>query len=287
MLTKQPNGINTMKIKRIGLTLCLIGCSFFSYSNEVLVKSQSSSTMEYCQRDECKLYFNEFKKAAKKGHAGAMATLGQFYYTGYGTEPDELKAITYLKKASRYANAAAQYKLGLIYLISKKHFDLDAAVKYLNKAAKKNYKDANLLLGTIYYNNQYTPQNFALADKYLSKSYQQRHQKIPTVIRNIKASVSLDESNFPLLFQKLIETPLVVGSNGVSQWPEDEMEMITITSPPLTQLLNADLISFRRAITTTGSRIPGLSCSQTIGCIQTSLGAMFSGDFPPSFMKIN
>jgi hypothetical protein len=205
-----------MKIKKIGLTLCLIGCSFFSYSNEVLVKSQSSSTMEYCQLDECKIYFNEFKKAAKK-----------------------------------------------------------------------NYKDANLLLGTIYYNNQYTPQNFALADKYLSKSYQQRHQKIPTVIRNIKASVSLDESNFPLLFQKLIETPLVVGSNGVSQWPEDEMEMITITSPPLTQLLNADLISFRRAITTTGSRIPGLSCSQTIGCIQTSLGAMFSGDFPPSFMKIN
>ena len=275
-----------IKIKTISVTLCLICFSFSSYSDESIVKNQSSSSLEYCQLDECKLYFNEFKKAAKKGHAGAMATLGQFYYTGYGTEPNESKAITYLKKASRHANSAAQYKLGLIYLISEKNFDLDASVKYLNKAAKKDYKDANILLGTIYYNNQFTPQNFTLADKFLSKAYQQRHPEMPVVIQNIKAKISLDQSSFPLLFQKLIETPLIIGSNGMSQWPEDGMEVITITSPPLTQLFDESLLTFRRPVTTTGSRIPGLSCGQIVGCIQTSLGAIFSGDFPPGFLKI-
>lgn len=275
-----------IKIKTISVTLCLICFSFSSYSDESIVKNQSSSSLEYCQLDECKLYFNEFKKAAKKGHAGAMATLGQFYYTGYGTEPNESKAITYLKKASRHANSAAQYKLGLIYLISEKNFDLDASVKYLNKAAKKDYKDANILLGTIYYNNQFTPQNFTLADKFLSKAYQQRHPEMPVVIQNIKAKISLDQSSFPLLFQKLIETPLIIGSNGMSQWPEDGMEVITITSPPLTQLFDESLLTFRRPVTTTGSRIPSLSCGQIVGCIQTSLGAIFSGDFPPGFLKI-
>jgi tetratricopeptide (TPR) repeat protein len=240
--------------------------------------------MEYCQLDECKLYFKKFKKAARLGHAGAMATLGQFYYTGYGTQPDESKAITYLKKASRYADSAAQYKLGLIYLTSEKNFNLDAAVKYLEKAAKKDYKDANILLGMVYYNNQFAPQNFTLADKYLSKSYQQRHPQMPAVITNIKAKVSLDQTSFPLLFKELAETPLVVSDTGINPWPADEMEVITITSPPLTQILDENLVAFRRAITATGSRLPGKSCSELVGCYQ-SIGRGLSG-FPPGFMMI-
>jgi hypothetical protein len=275
-----------MKIKVLSVLLCLIGFTSVSYSSDQNKDKQSSASMSYCQLDECKLYFKHFKKAAKRGHAGAMATLGQFYYIGYGTEPNESKAISFLKKASRYADSAAQYKLGLIYLTSKENNDIDASIKYLNKAAKKDYKDANLLLGTIYYNNQFTPQNFALADKYLSKSFQQRHPQMPAVISNIQAKVSLDSNNFPLLSKKLSETPLVVNNDGISQWPVDEMEILTITSPPLTQLLDQNLVGFRRAITSTGSRIPGKSCAENIGCSQ-SLGRDLSGFSPGMLIMVD
>ena len=273
-----------MKNIILATVFCLIGFTPFSYGDGQVTKSQSSSSMEYCQLDECKSYFKMYKKAAKRGHSGAMAILGQFYYNGYGTEPNEDQAIKYLKRAARYADTNAQYKLGLIYLTSKKNYDLDDAIKYLEKAANKDDENANILLATIYYNNQFTPQNFALADKYLSKSYQQRHPKIPAVITNIKAKVSLDNSNFPLLFQELAETPLVVTNDGAIEWPEEEIEVLTITSPPLTQLLNENLIAFRRAITTTGSRIPGKSCGEIIGCNQ-SLGRDLSG-FSPGMLMI-
>jgi hypothetical protein len=275
-----------MNIKALTALLCLIGFTSIAYTSDRGENKQSGGSISYCQLDECKLYFKHFTKAAKRGHAGAMATLGQFYYIGYGTEPNESKAISFLKKASRFADKAAQYKLGLIYLTSKENYDLDASIKYLNKAAKKDYKDANLLLGTIYYNNQFTPQNFALADKYLSKSFQQRHPQLPAVISNIKAKVSLDSNSFPLLSQKLSETPLTVNSEGAIQWPESEIETITITSPPITQILDASLLAFRRAITTTGSRIPGISCTQTVGCIQTSARDLFNNGFPPGFLQI-
>ena len=52
--------------------------------------------------------------------------------------------------------------------------------------------------------------------------------------------------------------------------------MVTITSPPLTQLLTENLVAYRRAITSTGSRIPGKSCGEIIGCDQ-SLGRDLSG----------
>ena len=269
-------GINKMKSIIFGTVFILICFTTSSYANIEISKSQSSSLMKYCQLDECKSYFKLYKKAAKRGHAGAMAILGQFYYNGYGTEPNENKAIKFLKRAARYADTSAQYKLGLIYLTSKTNYDLDDAIKYLEKAAKKDDENANLLLGTIYYNNQFAPQNFALADKYLSKSYQQRHPQIPTVVKNIKAKVSLDNINFPLLYQELTKTPLIVKNNGVIEWPEEEIEVVTITSPPLTQLLTENLVAYRRAITSTGSRIPGKSCGEIIGCDQ-SLGRDLSG----------
>ncbi len=273
-----------MKNIILGTVFCLIAFIPSSYGNDKVTKNQSSSSLAYCQLDECKSYFKMYRKAAKRGHAGAMAILGQFYYNGYGTEPNEDQAIRFLKRAARYADTNAQYKLGLIYLTSKKNYDLDDAIKYLEKAANKDDENANLLLGTIYYNNQFTPQNFALADKFLSKSYQQRHPKMPVVITNIRAKVSLDNSNFPLLLKELNKTPLIVSNDGAVEWPEEEMEVLTITSPPLTKILAENLVAYRKTVTNTGSRIPGKSCGEIIGCNQ-SLGGDLSG-FSPGMLNM-
>lgn len=94
-----------------------------------------------CQAESCQQHFKQFSVAAKRGHAQAMSTLGQFYYHAYGTEKNVDLALTYFKKASRLGgDTAAQFKAGLIYLTEPSHKDIDQSIKYLKKAAKKKYK---------------------------------------------------------------------------------------------------------------------------------------------------
>jgi hypothetical protein len=62
------------------------------------------------------------------------------------------------------------------------------------------------------------------------------------------------------------------------------MEVLTITSPPLTKILAENLIAFRKAVTTTGSRIPGKLCGEIIGCHQ-SVGRDLN-DFPASMLNV-
>jgi TPR repeat protein len=228
-----------MKIKILSALIFLIVLTASSYGNEYLAEHQSSVSISYCQLEICKLHFNKFKKAAKSGNPGIMATLGQFYSIGYGVEPNELEAINFLRKASNYADAIAQYKLGLIYLTSKENHDLDTAIKYLNKAARKGHKNANLLLGSIYYNNQFIPQNSSLADEYLSKSYQQQNHQMSAAIGSIKKSIPINNSPPPLLSQKIDKASLAESTNDNSQLAADEIK--ATTPPPLTQFFGYKL----------------------------------------------
>jgi hypothetical protein len=64
------------------------------------------------------------------------------------------------------------------------------------------------------------------------------------------------------------------------------MEVLTITSPPLTKILAENLIAYRKTVTNTGSRIPGKSCGEIIGCNQ-SLGRDLSGFSPGMLMVVD
>ena len=80
------------------------------------VNLQAEDIVE-CQKEECVNYFNKFKKGAKRGYIQANATLGQFYYVGYGTEKDEDNALKYLNKAAVKGERSSQYLVGAISLI--------------------------------------------------------------------------------------------------------------------------------------------------------------------------
>ena len=93
-----------------------------------------------CDTDICAAYFKQYKAASARGHAGAMSLLGQLYQAGYGTKPDIKTALHYYKKAAKGGDIAAHYKAGLVYLSDPNIKDLDKGVRYLETAARKNYK---------------------------------------------------------------------------------------------------------------------------------------------------
>ena len=220
-----------------------------------------------CQLDSCKESFAQFELAAKRGHAQAMATLGQFYYHAYGTEKDVGAALKYLRKASRLGgDTGAQFKAGLIYLKEPGYKDIDEGIKYLNKAAKKKYKSANFVLGMVYMSPEFGKQDDKLADSYLAKAYQQKH---PEMVRVAKALMSEGKPNiqdFPELAAAIEDEPLVKSASGELNWPQDEMEVITVTSPPLETVLREQLVTYRRPVKTTGTRFSGKRCAERVSC---------------------
>ncbi|MFD2165137.1 tetratricopeptide repeat protein [Thalassotalea euphylliae] len=242
-----------------------------------------AAKIEPCDTEECVTYFKKFKTGANRGSADAMATLGQFYYFGYGTEPDIEKAFYYLKRSARLGNLAALYKLGLFYLSDKEHQDLNKGLRYLEKSAFRHYRSATFLLGITYYNKDFGAFNQEKADIYLAKAYEQRHHDMPTVIDYIQEREEITPDKFPLLHKALTKTPLAK-QNNISEWPSDEVEVITVTSMPLKAALDQQIISFRKPAKSLGSRLPTKSCQDSMGCYVT-WGIDGLNDFP--FLTIN
>lgn len=220
-----------------------------------------------CKTEQCINYFNKFNLSAKRGHPVAMATLGQFYYFGYGTEKNEALALKFLKKSARHGNLAANYKAGLLYLNSEKYQDINKGLEYLQKAASRNYKNATFILGIFYLSKKLEHYNIALADKYLAQAYKQKHHEMPSVIDYINEMMAVNQARFPLLHQAIISSPLVINNNAKSAWPHDNIEVISIISPPMESIFDDLLISFRNQRASIGSRFKGKTCRQNVSCL--------------------
>ena len=249
------------------------------------VNSGATQLPTNCQTTTCVEHFNDFKVAAKRGHPQAMATLGQFYYHAYGTEKDVGKALTYFKKASRLGgDTAAQFKAGFIYLSEPSHKDIDKGIEYLKKAGKKDYKASNFVLGMVYFDESFGKQDYKLADKYFADAYKQKFGEVAKVATYIEQENDVSIKSFPLLAKAMEEYPLAKANDGSITWPQDEMEVITVSSPPLDTVLRDQLVRYRRPIKTTGSRFTGKSCAQSVSCYGTD-GVEGMSDY--SFLFVN
>ncbi|QOL24545.1 sel1 repeat family protein [Thalassotalea sp. LPB0316] len=237
----------------------------------LLAPSTKAEQIEPCQTDECVEYFKQFKKGAKRGHLQAYATLGQFYYVGYGTEIDEDKALKYLNKAARKGEQSSQYLVGAISLISDENKDLDKAVKYLEKVAKSNYKDSNFLLGTLYVNDKYLPRDFEKADFYLAKAYKQRDPRMPELLTSVADDLEKHKASFPLLTKQMNKKPMLKTDGEAFEWPKTNIEVITINSPPLTTRFDEQIVTFKKRKKTTGSKFQGSTCDEQVSCYQVKL----------------
>lgn len=245
----------------------------------LLVPQSNAEQLEACQTDACVEYFKKFKRGAKGGHLRAMATLGQFYYVGYGTEKDEDKALKYLEKAARKGEKSSQYLVGAISLLSEENKDYKKAVKYLEKVAKSNYKDSNFLLGTLYVNDKFIKHDYEKADLYLAKAYKQSDPRLPDLLTSVDDDLKKHASNFPLLTKQMNKKPMKKADDGSFEWPSTNMEVITINSPPLESRFDEQLVMFKKRKKTTGSRFQGQTCEEQISCYQTRLNGQSADTF--------
>ncbi|MEW6998717.1 tetratricopeptide repeat protein [Colwelliaceae bacterium BS250] len=236
-----------------------------------------------CQTDECVGYFKEYKKYARAGYADAMATLADLYYYGHGTDINLKMALKQYKSAAKYGSVKGQYKTAMIYLTDKEYKDLDQGVKYLKKAARNKNKDAAFLLGVIYFKPKFYERDFSEVDKWLTQAYKQRHKKANSFIDVMKESGEFNSENFPDLIDEISSNPIQVeiaktdsDQLEISQQPAPadnagaSMEVITITSN-LHDMFSSQIASLRntypeKGAQTTGSKIIGKSCAQTMSC---------------------
>ncbi len=100
----------------------------------------------------------QFLRAAKKGHAEAMCSLGMMYYVGRGVQSDYSEAFKWCKKAAEQGDSYAQSLVGGMYEEGKGvPQDYVEAIKWFTKAAERGESYAQDKLGLIYAKGEYVP----------------------------------------------------------------------------------------------------------------------------------
>jgi TIR domain/Sel1 repeat len=112
-----------------------------------------------------------YEKAADKGNAGAMASLGYFYHNALGVAQDYAKAREWYEKAADKGDAIAMNNLGVLY----EHAlgvtqDYAKAREWYAKAADKGNAGAMASLGYFYHNALGVAQDYAKAPEWYEKA---------------------------------------------------------------------------------------------------------------------
>lgn len=121
-----------------------------SHSTAQPTPDSSQSAEYYFHRGECYIFgeegfeknltkaFDEFYKAAHKGHTDSMNIVGCMYNKGEGCERDENAAYFWIAKAARNEDLHAMYNLYEILCDDKP----DEAMEWLKRAAENGHEDA-------------------------------------------------------------------------------------------------------------------------------------------------
>jgi hypothetical protein len=89
-----------------------------------------------------------YEKAAKQQHSAAAYNLALLYLDGTGG--NDSRAMALLRQAAEAGISGAQYQLGLMLSDEgKSTFDLDAAMKWFERAARSGHVPSQVNLGTI------------------------------------------------------------------------------------------------------------------------------------------
>lgn len=231
--------------------------------------ARASNHLQACDTAECKEYFTAYRILTRRGHSEAMATLGELYYAGYGTEKNTEQALKWFRRAAKYGITSAQYKAGVLYLQDSDFQDVEKGVSLIKKATKYDFSPACFVLGKIYLDGRFIPQDISQADKWLSAAYKlNNHEtiKFANRLKNSAKTASLELTELFSLIESDIKVPSAPGSNP----PINEMETIVITAPEYTEYFDAEIARLNKSIpdtsSGTGSKIAGRTCSKLWGC---------------------
>ncbi|MBB1439514.1 sel1 repeat family protein [Shewanella sp. SG41-4] len=260
-----------MKQNAIILSLILSFLAFAPF------KSQATQLPE-CNTSECIEYFKAYRILTKRGHSSAMAMLAEFYYTGYGTDKDIDMALKWYRRAGKYGVMDAKYKAGVLYLQDTHLKDIDEGIEYLQYASKMGHSQSSYLLGKMYLGGGMVEQDFALADQYLARAYEENN----LAARNYGQVLYLHESTKDLPFSKLYAlisqdvvtlTPEKTGSNeqtAAINFPEGEMETLDVKMDTFEGMFGSHIAQLNHMIPDmskgTGSNIAGQTCAKMWGC---------------------
>ncbi|ASJ95548.1 tetratricopeptide repeat protein [Shewanella marisflavi] len=246
---------NTLKALSLGLSLWAL--TSYSYA----------AGLPECDTAECQEYFKAYTILTKRGHSDAMATLGELYYSGYGTEKNPEKALKWFRRAAKFGNTTAQYKAGIMYLQQTDYQDIDKGISLLKRSTKVDFSPSAFVLGKIYLGNELVIQDLAEADHWLSKAYELNNQEAQKFAKQLKGSELGKTVALPKLYSlidaKSADKP---GSNA----PVGEMETITVTAPDYTQYFDDEILRLNHSQPDTekgtGSNIAGRTCAEMWAC---------------------
>ncbi|WP_394388102.1 tetratricopeptide repeat protein [Shewanella woodyi] len=231
----------------------------------------ASTSLEPCNTAECQEYFKAYKILTKRGHSEAMATLGELYYTGYGTDKDIKQALKWFRRAAKFGIVTAQYKAGVMYLQETDYKDVDKGIGYLKKASKIEFSPASFILGKVYLGDTFGVKNNKKADYWLSHAYELNNYQAKNFARKLFVSKSRDTFQMPRLYS------LIANDISTSQFnaddlnsPKGEMEVITVSAPDYQAYFDAEIARLNNiepdTKSGTGSNIAGNSCAKLWGC---------------------
>lgn len=231
-----------------------------------------------CDDDDCVTTFKAFKKYAKKGHPSAMEALGNFYITGYGTEKNPRMALKMYKKAAKWDQATAQYKVGLMYISGLAGSDASKGISYLKKAAKNKVYDAAYVLGVVYLEGDAEEQDYEEAKEWLELASENRVSKASYLLGKMYESQLLGDGQQDKaisMYKKAaykVEAArerLTALNQPLPSGTDNSIERIEV-NPQDIQLFFIDQLQILRNTPApkvgTGSRISGQTCEKMMSC---------------------
>ena len=142
------------------------------------MNSQFSQGLSFLNGNQADKAVEWFKRAASKGHVGAIYYYGNLMHKGMGITQNKEKGIKYLELAASKGFPMADYQLGRIYYEGDGlERDYSKAIPHLTKAAFKGNASAKWLLGTSYLKGNGVTQDYYRATQWFAEVGTTSHQK--------------------------------------------------------------------------------------------------------------
>ncbi|ASJ95549.1 MULTISPECIES: tetratricopeptide repeat protein [Shewanella] len=232
-----------------------------------ITSTSNASQLSACNTAECEDYFNAYTILTKRGHSSAMATLGELYYSGYGTEQDKDKAFKWFRRAAKFGHTTAQYKAGIMYLQTSAHQDIDKGINLLKRSAKAAFSPSALALGKIYLQNTLTEPDLEEADRWLALAYKLNNLEAMKFTKALRESPDTRSLKLPKAFALVdAEKPIAPDSKNAME----EMEVILVEAPDFAAYFDEEIAQLNRSrpdtAKGTGSSIAGRTCTDIWAC---------------------
>ncbi|MCP5084397.1 MAG: sel1 repeat family protein [Alphaproteobacteria bacterium] len=155
-------------------------------TSELTAKEQNERGYQANKKKNYKEAVYWYRKAADKGHAGAMGNLARKYYSGFGVKKDRYEAFRWFKKSAQGGVLDSIASVGwLYYRGTGTRKDYAEALKWTRKAAEGDHPYGTANLGLMYENGDGVRRDYGEALKWYLKSASVGHVRAYRLIGDI------------------------------------------------------------------------------------------------------